>query len=88
MLCSLPAVQAPGHGPLLLKRVVKCHYNWKYPFLRPSVKQVINRYNTKFHGVRGAFAVAAAEAAAAVAAVPAAPDVEAPLEEAPLEAAA
>ena len=28
--------------------MVKCHYNWKYLFLRPSIKEVIERYNTKF----------------------------------------
>ena len=41
--------EAPATGPTLLSRVVKCHYNWKYKFLRPSIDRIIRRYNDKFN---------------------------------------
>ena len=28
--------------------MVKLHYNWKYPFLRPTMEKIIGRYNLKF----------------------------------------
>ena len=37
--------EAKHSGPVLISRMVKLHYNWKYIFLRPTVKQVIERYN-------------------------------------------
>ena len=40
--------QAPHAGAPLLSRIVKLHYNWKYPFLRPSIKEIVERYNIKF----------------------------------------
>ena len=27
---------------------VKMHYNWKFPFLRPSIEEVVARYNQKW----------------------------------------
>jgi hypothetical protein len=33
----------------LLRRVVRLHYNWKYPFLRPSIDTVVKRYLIKFN---------------------------------------
>ena len=40
--------QAPSMGPLLLPRIVRLHYNWKYLFLRPTILEIIERYNAKF----------------------------------------
>ena len=37
--------QAPLASALLLSRIVKLHYNWKYPFLQPSITEIIERYN-------------------------------------------
>ena len=51
----------------MLQRKVKLHYDWKYKFLRPTVKQVVTRYKIKFHNLDPAVA-AAADAAAASAA--------------------
>ena len=45
--------------------MVKLHYNWKYPFVRPTTKQIIERYNQKFRPTVYAKLVAAAAAAAA-----------------------
>ena len=44
-----------------MSRMVKLHYDWKYPFLRPKVESVVKRYNLKFGNV----APQAAEAEAA-----------------------
>ena len=41
-------MQAPLAGPTLLSRLVKLHYNWKYLFLRPTIQEIVERYNTKF----------------------------------------
>ena len=41
-------MQAPLAGPTLLSRLVKLHYNWKYLFLRPTIIEIIERYNLKF----------------------------------------
>ena len=35
-------------GHQLLSRMVKLHYNWKYTFLRPSMEDIVKRYNEKF----------------------------------------
>ena len=59
--------EAKSAGPILLKRMVKLHYNWKYPFLRPNVAEVIARYNKKFRPTVHAKLVAAALASAAAA---------------------
>ena len=37
-------------GHVLLQRIVKLHYNWKYKFLRPTIDEVIMRYNMRFKG--------------------------------------
>ena len=41
--------EAKSAGHTLLERVVKLHYNWKYKFLQPLMKTIIDRYNFK-HG--------------------------------------
>ena len=33
---------------MLLSRIVKLHYNWKYLFLRPTIQEIVDRYNAKF----------------------------------------
>ena len=33
---------------LILERMVKLHYNWKYEFVRPTLKEVVDRYHEKF----------------------------------------
>ena len=72
------AEEAGSAGPVLIACMVKVHYNWKYIYLRPTVKQVIERYNKKFRPTMyakmqaAATASAAAAAAAAVAAAAAA----------------
>ena len=55
--------EASSAGHLLLRRIIKLHYNWKYPFIRPSVKEVCARYKAK-HGQGGAPPAAVAPAAA------------------------
>ena len=53
-------------GATLLTRIIKCNYNWKFPFLRPTIEEVVDeRYSAKWPG--GSKAGAAASAAAAVA---------------------
>ena len=46
--------------------MIKLHYDWQYEYLRPSEKEIIDRYNAKWHGdlVPAAPAPAAAPAAA------------------------
>ena len=44
----LSASQAKSVGPELLSRIVKLHYNWKYIFLRPTIEEIVKRYNEKF----------------------------------------
>ena len=51
---TCPSVQAPAAGPTLLSRIVKLHYNWKYLFLRPTIKEIVDRYNTKFRPTKTA----------------------------------
>ena len=48
------------------------HYNWKYSFLRPTVKEIIERYNKKFRPTVHAKLVASAASVAAAAAASAA----------------
>ena len=38
--------EAPSTGAALLSRIVKLHYNWKYEFLQPTLKEVIKRATT------------------------------------------
>ena len=53
--------------------MVKLHYDWKYEFLRPSIKQVEARYLEKWpRGTAGQTAAAAKRATEAVAAAAAA----------------
>ena len=72
------AEEAGSAGPVLIACMVKVHYNCTYIYLRPTVKQVIERYNKKFRPTMyakmqaAATASAAAAAAAAVAAAAAA----------------
>ena len=40
--------EAPSTGPVLLQRMIRLHYNWKYRYLRPTIHKVSERYNTKF----------------------------------------
>ena len=47
--------------------MTKLHYNWKYPFLRPTEKAVVVRYKQKFQAGSSTAAPAPAPAAAAVA---------------------
>ena len=54
--------EAGSAGPVLISRIVKLHYNWKYTFLRPTVKQIIERYDTKFCPAVAARKIAAAAA--------------------------
>ena len=63
--------EATFTGAKLLSRMVKLHYDWKYPFLRPKVESVVKRYNLKFGNV--APQDAEAEAASPGAASPGAP---------------
>ena len=49
----------------LLRRIVRLHYAWKYPFLRPPVAEVVNRYNAKHHPALHAMLSRKAEAALA-----------------------
>ena len=70
-------------GATLLTRIIKCNYNWKFPFLRPTIEEVVDeRYSAKWPG--GSKAGAAASAAAAVASTVG----EAAAAAAPVEAAA
>ena len=32
----------------MLEHMVKLHYNWKYAFVRPTMDEIIERYNAKF----------------------------------------
>ena len=41
--------EAPSTGSVLLRQLIRCHYNYRYWFLRPSLKQVKDRY-TQRHG--------------------------------------
>ena len=41
--------KAKSAGHMLLSRMVRLHYNWKYPFLRPTIEEVVKRYLEKFH---------------------------------------
>ena len=59
-------------APKLISRMVKLHYNWKYEFLRLTIKEIIERYNQKFRPTVHAKLVAAAARTAAAAAAAAA----------------
>ena len=40
--------QGSTSGSTLLQRMIKLHYNWKYEFVRPTLKEVVDRYHEKF----------------------------------------
>ena len=54
--------EAGSVGHVLLSRMVKLHYNWKYIFLRPTIKEVVDLYNKKFRPTVYAKLLAAAKA--------------------------
>jgi hypothetical protein len=64
VLSPWPA-QAKSVGPILLQRMVRLHYNWKYPFLRPTILQVTTRYNAKWHPAAPTVPIAVAAGATA-----------------------
>jgi hypothetical protein len=70
--------EAPSTGHVLLKRIVRLHYNWKYDFIRPSIKAVCARYMEKFHAAPCAAASDEPSASAAAAAPDAAPPTPTP----------
>jgi hypothetical protein len=58
--------EAQSSGAKLLSMIVRCHYLYKYWFIRPSIEDVVKRYNEKHHPKLGtAGAAAGAELAAA-----------------------
>ena len=69
--------EAPSAGMALLRMMVRNHENYKYWFIRPSVEEVVKRYNTHHHPKLGTAGDAAgrelaAEEVPAVEATPAA----------------
>ena len=54
--------EAKSAGHMLLSRMVRLHYNWKYLFLRPTIEEVVKRYLEKFHKKEAAAPVACAAA--------------------------
>ena len=85
--------EAKTAQPVLLQRMIKLHYNWKYAFLRPTIEQVCKRYKAKFGTAAPGTAAtpdaaaAAAPAAATAATAPAAPAAAAAAAAAPAAAA-
>ena len=65
--CGKFTDEASSAGHVLLRRMVKLHYNWKYKFVRPNVEEVCARHKIK-HAQGGARQVAAPAPAAEVAA--------------------
>ena len=51
--------EASSAGHVLLRRIVKLHYSWKYTFVRPTVEEVCARYKKKHAQGGGARQVAA-----------------------------
>ena len=54
--------EARSAGHVLLSRIIRLHYNYKYPFLRPTMKEVVARHTAKFRPNKAAAAAAAAAA--------------------------
>ena len=78
--------EAPLCGSQLLRMIVRNHTNWQYFFIRPTVKQVVARYNKKHHpnlGTAGAAAGMEAAANLAEGTEAASPEVPAPAPAAP-----
>ena len=44
--------EAPSAGAKLLRMMVRCHTNYGYWFLRPTIEEVVARYNQKHHPSR------------------------------------
>ena len=65
--------EAGSAGHKLISRMVKLHYNWKYPFLLPTIDQVVERYMAKFQPTVAQAVAAGVPVAAGVAASPAGP---------------
>jgi len=63
--------EAKSLGPKLLERMIKLHYNWKYNFLRPSMEEIVKRYNEKFRPTKAAAASTSTAAPAMAAPAPA-----------------
>ena len=59
--------EAKSAGPKLVSRVTKLHYDWKYDFLYPTNKQVVDRYDQTFRPSVYARLVAAAAASSSAA---------------------
>ena len=51
--------------------MIKLHYNWKYNFLRPSMEEIVKRYNEKFRPTKAAAASTSTAAPAMAAPAPA-----------------
>lgn len=51
--------EAPSAGGALLRMMVRCHVNYGYWFLRPTIEEVVARYNQKHHPNRGSAGTAA-----------------------------
>ena len=43
------AEEAKSAGSQLIQQMGRLHYNWQYEFLRPSVQEIVKRYNQKHH---------------------------------------
>jgi len=64
--------EAKSAGHKLVSRITKLHYDWKYKFLHPTSKQVVDRYNQKFRpSVHSRLAAAASSSAASSSSAPA-----------------
>lgn len=50
----------------LLRMIVRNHTNWQYYFIRPSIEQVVARYNKKHHPNLGTAGAAAGKESAAL----------------------
>ena len=61
--------EASSAGHVLLRRMVKLHYNWKFEFVRPTIDEVCERYKLK-HPLGGARPAVAAPAPAEEAVTP------------------
>ena len=51
MSASPAAARQPSHSfpmPLQPREERSLHYNWKYAFVRPTMDEIIERYNAKF----------------------------------------
>jgi hypothetical protein len=65
--------EAKSAGHKLVSRITKLHYDWKYDFLHPTSKQVVDRYNKRFRPTVHSRLVAAAAASSSAASSSTAP---------------